>query len=225
MKIVVVHGQAHKGNTYHLTHMLLEQLKCEKEDIKEYNVNGIGQCNGCMNCILKDEALCPHYLQLAPIIEAIDNSDIIIFETPNYCMGMTGQLKSFFDHMAFRWMSHRPNGDMKHKIGVAISTTAGSGASKATRDISNQFIWWAIGKVYQIPFTTAAFSWNEINDKKKIKITNKVEKLGKKINHQVNRTKPGVKTRFYFGMMKMMQEKMPWNPTDTEYWKAQGWIK
>lgn len=33
MKIAVVHGQAHKGNTYNVTHLLLEQLECNKEDI------------------------------------------------------------------------------------------------------------------------------------------------------------------------------------------------
>jgi len=225
MKVVVVHGQAHKGNTYHLTHMLLEQLDCEKEDIKEFNINGIGQCVGCMNCIMKDENLCPHRSQTAPIIDAIDRADVIIFETPNYCMGMSGQLKSFCDHMAYRWMSHRPNGNMKSKIGVAISTTAGAGASKATKDICNQFTWWAVGKTYQLPFIAAAFSWDEIKDKKKMKLTKKVKKLGRKISNNVDKVKPGLKTRFYFNMMKMMQKGMAWNPTDNEYWKKQGWIK
>lgn len=36
MKAAVVHGQAHKGSTYHLTHMLLERLNCEKTDISEF---------------------------------------------------------------------------------------------------------------------------------------------------------------------------------------------
>jgi len=43
-------------------------------------------------------------------------------------MEMSGQLKTFFDHMAYRWISHRPHPSMKNKIGVAISTTAGAGA-------------------------------------------------------------------------------------------------
>lgn len=224
MKVVVVHGQAHKGNTYHLTHMLLDELDCDKEDVKEFNVNGIGQCVGCYNCILKDEGLCPHWAQMVPIIEAIDQADVIIIDTPNYCMGMSGQLKSFFDHMAYRWMSHRPNGHMRNKIGVAISTTAGMGASKATKDICNQFLWWAVGKTYQLPFTVAAFSWNEVNDKKKMKLARKVKGLGRRINHKVGSVRPGLKTSLYFQMMKMMQKGMVWNKVDHDYWEKQGWI-
>ncbi|MBB2183943.1 NAD(P)H-dependent oxidoreductase [Lachnospiraceae bacterium MD1] len=224
MKVAVVHGQAHKGSTYHLTQMLLDELDCNKEDVREFNINGIGQCVGCYNCILKDESLCPHRAQMAPIIEAIDQADVIIINTPNYCMGMTGQLKSFFDHMAYRWMSHRPNGNMKNKIGVAISTTAGMGASKATKDIRNQLFWWAVGKTYQIPFAVSAFSWDQIANKKKMKLTRKVKNLGWKINQKVGYVRPGVKLRLFFQMMKKMQKGLVWNIVDHDYWEKQGWI-
>lgn len=55
-------------------------------------------------------------------------------DTPNYCMGMTGQLKTFFDHMAYRWLSHSPLGAMQNKIAIAVSTTAGAGAGVATQE-------------------------------------------------------------------------------------------
>lgn len=225
MKITVVNGQAHKGNTYQLTHMLLEQLDCNEGDIKEFNVNGMGQCVGCTQCILKDEKVCPHRAQVEPIIEALDESDVIIFNSPNYCMGMSGQMKSFCDHMAYRWMSHRPNGTMRNKIGVAISTTAGTGASKTTKAICTQFTWWAVGRTYQLPFTVSAYKWEEISKKRIEKLQKKVKKLANKINHRVGHVRPCFKTRFFFGMMTIMHEKMAWSELETEHWRANGWIK
>lgn len=225
MKIALVHGQAHKGSTYHLTRMLLDHLGCFEKDISEFNINGIGQCVGCFNCIIKDEKLCPHLPQIAPIIEAIDEADVIIFDSPNYCMGMTGQLKSFCDHMAYRWMSHRPNGNMNSKIGVAISTTAGSGASVATKAIYKQFLWWGVGKTYQIPFTVSALSWDTVTTKRKASLEKKILKISKKVKHKIGKIKPGIKTKFIFNMMRMVQNKFAWNPVDTEHWRKHGWIK
>ncbi len=33
MKIVIIHGQSHKGSTYHIAHMLAEKIS---SDIKEF---------------------------------------------------------------------------------------------------------------------------------------------------------------------------------------------
>jgi len=225
MKITVIHGQAHHRNTYHLTQLLLEQLDCSKEDITEFKINGIGQCVGCFQCILKDEKICPHREQIEPIIRSMEAADVIVMASPNYVMGMTGQLKSFCDHMAYRWMSHRPNGEMKNKIGVAISTTAGLGAKKATKDMAIQFRWWAIGKVYKLPFTVAASSWDEVDNKRRVKLERKLEKLGMRINAKCGNVKPGIKSRFLFYMMGKMQKGMGYNAVDVSWWKKNGWIK
>ncbi|HEY8391580.1 MAG TPA: NAD(P)H-dependent oxidoreductase, partial [Capillibacterium sp.] len=45
-------------------------------------------------------------------------------------LGMTGQLKTFLDHMGYRWLPHRPHPQMFRKIGLAVSTAAGAGAKK-----------------------------------------------------------------------------------------------
>lgn len=225
MKVVVLHGQSHKKNTYRLVHMLLERLRCTEEDVKEYVANGTGQCIGCTKCILEDEKLCPHREQIAPIIEAIDEADVIILDSPNYCMGMSGQLKSFCDHMAYRWISHRPNPDMRHKIGIAVSTTAGAGAGKATKAIREQFIWWAVGRTYMLPFTVAANTIDEMNEKKKKKMNQKVQKLANKINHTSGSVKPSIKTRVLFMIMTKVHDKFRWSEIETKYWQEKGLIR
>lgn len=225
MKITVIHGQAHQRNTYHLTQLLLEQLDHRKMDVTEFKVNGISQCVGCFQCILKDENLCPHREQMEPIIQSLEAADVIILASPNYVMGMTGQLKSFCDHMAYRWIVHRPYGKMKNKIGVAISTTAGAGAKKATKDMATQFRWWAVGKIYELPFTVAASSWDEVNHKKRARLKKKVKRLGRQINAKSGNVKPGIKSRLLFYMMGKMQKRMGSNPVDITWWETNGWIK
>ena len=225
MKVAVIHGQAHHGSTYHLTQLLLSKLNCNKEDITEFTVNGMGQCVGCFQCIMKDEHLCPHRAQTEPIIQAIEAADVIVMESPNYVMGMSGQLKSFCDHMAYRWMSHRPNGDMKQKIGVAISTTAGSGAKSVTKEMATQFTWWAVGKSYQLPFVAAVSSWNEVDGKRRAKADKETTRIANAIHKKLGHVKPNLKSKFLFMMMGKMQEGMGYNPVDIAWWSEHGWIK
>lgn len=224
MKVAVIHGQAHKGSTYHVTRQLLDRLECPETDIQEFRVNGMGQCVGCFQCILEDEKKCPHYNQLEAILKAMDEADVIIVESPTYVMSMTGQLKSFFDHLGYRWMAHRPNGNMRKKIGVAISTTAGSGAGKTTKDMVQQFDWLATGKTFRLPIVVAASSWDQVTEDRKQKIEKKTSILANKINKKCGKVRPSFKVRMYFFMMKQMQLRIGYNPIDVDWWKANGWI-
>ncbi len=223
MKISVIHGQTHKGNTYRLTHMLLEQLECKKEDISEFYVNGIGLCVGCAQCIYKDENLCPHRNGMLPIIKAMEEADVIIMDSPNYCMGMSGQLKNFCDHLGYRWMSHRPF-DMRKKIGVGIATAAGMGAGKTAKAICSQISWWSVGRTFRLAFALNAANWEEVSEKPMGKLQKKIRKLANKINRSYGRVKPGFKTRALFKMMALMHKNMAWNEIETAHWKDNGWI-
>jgi multimeric flavodoxin WrbA len=224
MKVAVLHGQKHKGSTYHISKLLIDKLDCAKGDVKEFCANDISDCIGCFQCIIKGEENCPHRSHTEEIIKAIEEANIIIFDSPTYCMNMSGQLKTFFDHMGYRWMSHRPHPSMRQKIGVAISTTAGAGAKKTTKLISSQMFWWSVGKIYQIPMAVAAMNWGTIKDKTKAKVEKKTIKVANAINRKYRHVKPGIKTRFILNLMKNMHKSMDYNPVDKNYWKEQGWI-
>lgn len=224
MKIAVVHGQKHKGNTYHITRMLLDKLKVTKEECSEFYVNDISNCVGCFQCVMKGEDTCPHRSQIEDMIHAIEEAEVIIIDSPTYVMNMSGQLKTFFDHMGYRWMSHRPHPTMKQKIGVAISTTAGAGAKKTTKLIASQMFWWSIGKTHQIPLTVAAMNWEEMSTKRKEKSDRKTSNVAKSIQRRLGRVKPGFRTRFMFSMMRQMHKGMDYSPVDMKYWKENGWI-
>ena len=71
MKIAVIHGQTHKGSTYHMTQMLLSKLDQSNNEIAEFYVNGIGDCVGCYQCIMKGEETCPHRTQIDAMIKSV----------------------------------------------------------------------------------------------------------------------------------------------------------
>ncbi|EKY24452.1 flavodoxin family protein [Clostridium celatum] len=223
VKIVVIHGQHHKGSTWHITKLLLDRLSSTAEDIKEFYTNDIPHCTGCFTCIIKDEHLCPHRNIVGPIIEAIENADVILIESPTYCLSMSGQLKTFFDHMAYRWLIHRPHPSMKNKIAVAISTTAGAGASKVTKDIKRQMFWLCVGKTYRLDFRVLATNWDEVKPDLKEKINKSVTKTSKKIINSYNSVHPSILSKIMFQVMRSIQ-KNPWLDVDGEYWIKNNWV-
>lgn len=224
MKTVVIHGQKHKGSTYHITKMLLEKMNCDECDISEFYVNGINDCTGCFQCVMKGEQYCPDRTQTEEIIKAIEEADVIVIDSPTYVLNMSGQLKTFFDHMGYRWVTHRPYPTMKEKIGVAISTTAGAGALKTTKEIATQMRWWCVGKVYRIPVAVSAMNWNQVSSKKKKEIEKITTKTAKSVIRKAGHVRPGMKAKCLFFLMKLMHKDMDYSPVDKAYWKEQGWI-
>jgi len=224
MKITILHGQKHHGSTWNTTLLLLDHLISADDECNEFFVNDIPNCIGCFTCILEDEEKCPHRSLTKPIIQAIEQSDILIVATPNYCMGMTGQLKTFFDHMAYRWMSHRPLGEMRSKLAIAVSTTAGVGAGVATKQIAKQLFWWGIPKVYRLNSAVAASKWDDVKPKIKLSIEQKAMKIAKKVKKNRRKAGRGLYQKFIFKMMGIIQKKGLGTPKDASYWKEQGWI-
>ena len=180
MKIVIIHGQNHKGSTYQLTKLLTDNLLEQGDCIEEFYTNDIPSCTGCFSCVTRGEEFCPHSSVIAPIAASIEKSDVIIINSPNYCMEMSGQLKTFFDHMAYRWISHRPHPSMKNKIGVAITTTAGAGAGSTAKSIARQMLYWNTAKTYCLAFAISAMNWDSVKAERKIKLVRKSKKTAKK---------------------------------------------
>ena len=77
MKILIIHGQNHKGSTYHIAHMLAEKIK---GDIKEFFLpRDFGEfCVGCTKCFMESEKKCSHYEKLKPLTDAMDEADVSV---------------------------------------------------------------------------------------------------------------------------------------------------
>lgn len=227
MKVTVIHGAKHKGSTYHIAQTFVKNLNVNEEMIHEFFLpKDMDQfCIGCATCFMTDEKQCPHYNLLEPIIKAIDEADLLIFDSPVYVFHVTGQMKAFLDHFGYRWMVHRPNGAMFNKIALVISTAAGGGMKSTNKDIKDSLTFWGVGKVYTYGKAVAAINWNGVTDKNKIKIEKDMKRLSEKVSRTYQHVVPSLKVKLLFYAMRFAQKRFEINKLDKDYWLSNGWLE
>lgn len=129
MRIVVLHGQSHKGSTYHLAKLFCDKLGGEVTEF--FLPRDFGAfCVGCSQCFSQSEQLCPHADQLRPITEALDAADVIVLASPVYVYHVTGPMKALLDHYGYRWMVHRPQEGIVFQAG-GVPVHRGGGRNAA----------------------------------------------------------------------------------------------
>lgn len=223
MRITIIHGQSHKGSTYHIAHILAEKLGGEITEF--YLPKDFGTfCTGCTNCFAKSETLCPHYEQLKPITNAFDNADVIIMASPVYVYHSTGAMKTLLDHYGYRWMVHRPNEKMFKKQAVCISTAAGAGMKSTNKDMADSMFFWGISKIYTYGESVRAVSWEKVDSQIKKRIEQKATIIANKIKKNSATLTPSLKTKMFFYVMRLLQKK-GLNKPDMDYWQEKGWIE
>ncbi len=221
MKITILHGQSHKGSTYHIARMLADKLEGEVTEF--FLPRDFGEfCVGCTQCFEQSETLCPHYEKLQPITQAIDQADVLILASPVYVYHATGAMKALLDHYGYRWMLHRPQEAMFRKQGVCISTAAGAGIKTTNRDMADSLFFWGVPKIYRYGVAVLETSYTRVNAKIKANIDRKTTKLAQTIRRKHGRVKPGLKTKGFFAIVRMLH-KIGWNEADIIYWKEKGW--
>ena len=108
MKIVLIHGQNHKGSSYHIGRMIADKMNVEKEVTEFFLPRDLNHfCLGCYQCIEGDEK-CPFYAEKKVIMDAVEAADVLIFTTPTYCLRASAPMKAFIDLTFTYWMAHRP---------------------------------------------------------------------------------------------------------------------
>ena len=231
MKIVVINGTEKKGVTFKLTEIFLEQFRGNAEITEFYLPKDCPTfCAGCTTCFVKGEDKCRNSQYAKPIRETIENADLLVFTSPAYVMHTTGAMKAFLDHMAFRWMPHRPHPAMFSKRAVIITQCLGAGAKSAAKDIKDSLSWWGISKIEVFATSLMSdISWDKLPQKKQDKITKKIKRLSDKFA-KINYEKPAhtkLKTKLKFYMCRMIQKsinKKQVESLDCEYWTEQGWL-
>ena len=224
MKIVMLNGQNHKGSSYHIGRAVIDKIEGEKEVTEFFFPKDLPHfCLGCYRCI-EDATACPYYAEKKVILDAMDGADLLVVTTPTYCMHVSAPLKAFIDLTFDLWMSHRPMGSMFTKRAVIVSTAAGTGTGKAMKDVEDALFYMGVPEIVKYGMAVQAMNWEGVDQKKKAKI----EKDTSRIAKELSTGRPpavGVRTRFLFWMMGMLQKK-GWNssPVETAYWKERGWL-
>jgi multimeric flavodoxin WrbA len=223
MKTVMIHGQNHKGSTYHIGRMIAEKISDEATLTEFFLPRDLNHfCTGCYTCI-EDVTKCPFYEEKNRIMAEVEAADVLIFTTPTYCLRESAPLKSFLDLTFNYWMSHRPRKCMFSKKAVVVSTAAGTGAKKAVKYVANALFYWGIPRVWTYGISVQAMNWNGIKEKKKQKTEKKAARIADSVRRKAVKT--GIKTKAFFMLMRMMQKAdLASGEADKAYWKKNGWL-
>ncbi len=224
MKITIIHGQNHKGSSYHTGRLLVDQIPGEHEITEFFLPRDLNHfCLGCYRCI-ENDADCPWYAQKNVIVDAMEKADLLVFTTPTYCMAPSASLKALLDLSFTMWMAHRPRGSMFLKKAVVLSTSAGSSTAGAIKGVAQNLFYWGVPKIYRYGAKVQAMNWESVKPKTKQKIEKATAKLAKKLGKNTP-PRVGLKTRFMFFMMAGMQKaNFNASPLEKQYWQERGWL-
>lgn len=231
MNITVINGTEKHGVTYLLKEIFLAEFK-DKANITEYYLpkDCPSFCTGCTSCILKGQNNCKDAEYIGRIDKSLLEAELIVMTSPAYVFHVTGAMKAFLDHFAYRWLPHRPAPEMFGKRAVIITQCLGNGAKSAAKDIKHSLSWWGISKIGV--FTGALMSeivWEKLPQKKQIELARKIKNLSQKFS-RIDYSKPAHTnfiTKFKFLFCRMMQKslhKADPKYLDGKYWAEQGWL-
>lgn len=224
MKILLVHGQNHKGTTYHMGRIVAEEL-ARPDEITEFflprDLNHF--CLGCYTCI-EDETRCPFWNGKEKILEAMEQADVFIFTTPNYCLAPSGAMKSFLDLFFDMWMVHRPKEWMFKKKAVVLTASAGASCKKTICTVKDSLFYWGVPVIETYGLPVQAANWGMVKPEKRSKLENDMKKIAAKLRKK-EAVSVGIKTKCIFKAMQMMHKK-GWDssPVEREYWDQHGWL-
>ena len=231
MKIVVINGTEKRGVTYNLKEIFLERFK--SAEITEYYLpkDCPSFCAGCTSCFMKGENNCKDFNYVNIIEKSLLDADLIVMTSPAYVMHATGAMKAFLDHLAYRWMPHRPATEMFGKRAVIITQCLGAGAKSTAKDIKHSLSWWGISKIGV--FSGALMNdiiWDKLSEKKRKKLTKNINRLAGKFA-KINYAKPAhtkLITKIKFMLCRFIQKQVRKNGVsglDNEYWYNNGWLE
>ena len=224
MKITIIHGQNHKGSSYHMGRLLVDRIAGENEIAEFFLPRDLNHfCVGCYRCI-ENDADCPWHAQKKIIVDAMEAADLLVFTTPTYCLAPSAPMKSLLDLTFTLWMPHRPRASMFRKKAVVLSTAAGSSTAGATKGIAKSLFFWGVPKIYRYGARVMAKNWEGVKPKVKDRITKDMEKLA----HILGKNTPprvGIITKLLFAAMVAAQRSDSGSsPVEKAYWQAQGWL-
>ena len=230
MKVVVINGTEKRGVTYKLKKTFLQHF--QGAEITEFYLpkDCPSFCVGCASCFAEGENSCKDFDYINAIEKSLIDADLIVMTSPAYVMHVTGAMKALLDHLAYRWMPHRPAPEMFGKRAVIVTQCIGAGAKSCAKDIKHSLSWWGISQIGV--FSCALMNdivWDKISEKKRKKLTKKINKLARKfakINYSKSAyTKLGTKIKFM--LCRFVQKRVRKKGVvglDNEYWYSNGWL-
>jgi len=223
MKVTAFVGSARKKGTYNATEQFLNNLhslgniESEIVTLSDYR---LGTCKGCKLCFEKGEEFCPLKDDRDKLIEKMNNSDGIIFASPNYSFSVSGFMKIFLDRLGF--VFHRPQ--FFGKAYTSIVTQGFYGGKK----IIEYFNFIGMGLGFNVVTGSCLPGIEPLTEKDQKTISREIEKQSKKFYSTLVRKKfpsPNFFKLMIFRMSRtsinlLLDEKSK----DYRYFNKNGWL-
>lgn len=181
-------------------------------------------CVGCYACIEGHEDRCAGHAALAPIIAAMERSDLIVFCTPTYVYHTPGQMKALLDHFAYRWVVHRPDLSFLRKQAVVINTAAGGGLRTTVRDIKDSTDHWGIARTHVLTQRVWGYDWATLPDSFRRAAAAKAQRIAARVRRQAAHPVPSLKVRALFYLYRQLHMARKMTAVDDDYWQAKGYL-
>ncbi|MFC1873793.1 flavodoxin family protein [Chloroflexota bacterium] len=122
-----------KGNTMAILEEALNGARDEKADVELYSISGknIQPCDGCRSCA--NTGKCHITDDMQELYDKIVKADGIIFGTPIYFWGMTGQAKTVMDRTI---ALNQPGRNLTNKVAGVVAVCGSLGLVDALKDYS-----------------------------------------------------------------------------------------
>lgn len=229
MKITVIHGSPHKGNTYQATKRFMDEMAaCGNVEFHEiFLPQDFPQfCLGCQTCFYRGEEFCPHAEHLIPARDAMLNADGLIFASPVYVLSASGGMKAFLDHFGTLYAIHRPRREMFSKKAFILSTTAGAGLGAVKKTIASSLKGWCVNRIYFLGLRMMSPNFDSLPEKRKQAFQKRISKSAQKFHAEIasgKKHRPILTSKVIFGVSKKMLAGYDESESlDKRYWLENG---
>lgn len=224
MKVTAFIGSARKQHTYNASKKFLEKLQLlgdieyEIVALCDYNLK---TCKGCRTCFDKGEEKCPLKDDRDKLIDKINNSDGVIFASPNYSFHVSGFMKIFLDRLGFFF--HRP-----HFFGKTFTSIVAQGIYGG-KDIVKYFNFIGIGLGFNVVKGRYIKTLEPMTKKGQILIDEIIDEQSKRFYLKLLERKypaPSLFKLMAFRMARSSMKKMlNENFRDYTYYREKGWFE
>jgi len=224
MKVTAFVGSARKKHTYNATEKLLQNLtllgdvECEIVHLTDYNLE---TCKGCIVCFNKGEEFCPLKDDRDKLIEKINNSDGVIFASPNYAFHVSAIMKILLDRLAF--VLHRPR-----YFGKVFTSIVAQGIYGG-KDILKYFNFIGSGLGFNVVKGCCIKTLEPLTKEDQEKIEKIIDKQSKRFYSKLLKNKyqtPSLLKLMMFRYVRSsMKSKLNEEYKDYIYYKEKGWFE
>lgn len=226
MNITVIYatGRRAQSSTYNLARLLICEL-LDNGRLFEFQLpkDMPHICMGCYACIRGQEQKCGGSAALAPILAAMEQSELLIFCAPTYVFHVPGQMKTLLDHFAYRWMVHRPDLSFMKKQAVIINTAAGGGTRSTTRELKDSTDYWGIAGPIFSPRRCGITIGRTCPRPSAHRRKPKVRRTARRVRRCAANLTPSFKVKCLFTLYQFLHRKQKMSAVDDAYWQEQGY--